>query len=268
MDIQNVNGQDLISQFAELIKGKGIYFSGEALPRELLLHEEDDFEVYYAPFEHINTDAKIVFCGITPGAQQAEIALNTVAREIQNGAKPKEALKTAKQSASFAGPMRSNLSKMLDHVGIPEVLGIDRSSDLFGTHSNLVHYTSAMKNPVFYRGKNYSGSPSMLKNDALSWQIEEFLIKEIEQLSPETLFIPLGPKVTDVFNWLVDNDILGEEQVLSGIPHPSGANAERIKYFCGEKPRELLSAKTNAEVIDDAKRTILEKLEQLRCVES
>lgn len=255
--------QDLISQFAAYINANGISSFSDQLPEELLLHREGDLETFYAPFEHINTEAKIVFCGITPGMQQAGIALNTVANELKGGATPAAALKTAKQQASFAGTMRTNLSKMLNHIGLNEVLGIQDCNSLFGEHAPLVHYTSALKNPVFYRGKNYSGSPSMVKTGALNWQLDKFLVKEIEQLDSDVFYIPLGPKVTEVFDWLVDNGHVKEKQVLSGLPHPSGANAERIKYFCGEKARDLLSSKTNPDVIDIAKSGILQKLKQL-----
>jgi hypothetical protein len=44
------------------------------------------------------------------------------------------------------------------------------------------------------------------------------------------------------------------------LPHPSGANAERIAYFLGNKARESLSIKTNPDLLDQAKVKILEKL--------
>ena len=37
------------------------------------------------------------------------------------------------------------------------------------------------------------------------------------------------------------------------MPHPSGANAERISYFLGRKPRERLSAKTDPHKLDGAR---------------
>lgn len=38
-------------------------------------------------------------------------------------------------------------------------------------------------------------------------------------------------------------------RVLAGLPHPSGANAERIAFFLGRKPRERLSGKVDADTI-------------------
>lgn len=47
----------------------------KTLPGELLLTTEGDITTFYAPFDYINTQAKIVLCGITPGLQQASRAL-------------------------------------------------------------------------------------------------------------------------------------------------------------------------------------------------
>ncbi len=37
----------------------------------LLIDREGDLEVRYAPFDHVNPEARIVILGITPGAKQA-----------------------------------------------------------------------------------------------------------------------------------------------------------------------------------------------------
>jgi hypothetical protein len=56
---------------------------------------------------------------------------------------------------------------------------------------------------------------------------------------------------------------LDPARVLEGLPHPSGANAERIAYFLGRKPREMLSAKTSAASIDAARERIKALVEAL-----
>lgn len=46
---------------------------------------------------------------------------------------------------------------------------------------------------------------------------------------------------------------LASDVVLDGLPHPSGANAERIAYFLGRKAREALSPKTSPAGLDAAR---------------
>lgn len=250
-------------RFSTLLSGSTHDFK-KTLPTELLLSTEGRLQTFYAPFDHINTAARVVLCGITPGLQQASRALEEARRQLRQGASLEQARQAAKETASFAGPMRSNLINMLDHVGLHTLLGIDSCARLFDTHRHLVHYTSALRYPVFLDGQNYSGSPAMLSRASLRNQIETHLAEEIRVLGPQCIYVPLGPKVTEAFHHLQAQGLLKPEQLLDGLPHPSGANAERIGYFLGGKPREKLSSKTNPVVLDAAKARILAKLATLR----
>jgi hypothetical protein len=252
-----------LEQFSPLLSASTHNFSN-ALPAELLLSSEGSLQTFYAPFDHVNTRARIVLCGITPGLQQASRALNEARRQLRQGASLEEAKQAAKETASFAGAVRSNLINMLDHVGVHVLLGINSCADLFNTHRHLVHYTSALRYPVFLDGQNYSGSPSMLSRTSLRHQVETHLAEEIRTLGSKCLYVPLGPKVTEVFQHLQAKGLLKSEQLLDGLPHPSRANAERISYFLGGKPREKLSSKTNAATLDAAKVRILAKLASLQ----
>lgn len=251
-----------LETFSELIAAATHDFS--KLPAELLLSSEGALQTFYAPFDHVNTEAKIVICGITPGLQQASRALEKAREQILLGTSIVDAKKAAKETASFAGPMRANLINMLDHIGVHMLLGIDSSARLFDTHRHLVHYTSALRYPVFLDGKNYSGSPAMLSRASLRHQIETHLAHEIQALGPECLIVPLGPKVTEVFQHLQAKGLVKPEQLLDGLPHPSGANAERISYFLGGKARENLSSKTNPVTLDVAKERLFAKLATLQ----
>ena len=53
-------------------------------------------------------------------------------------------------------------------------------------------------------------------------------------------------------DWIARQCHVRGEQVLAGMPHPSGANAERIAYFLGLKPKHAQSAKTDSAKLDQA----------------
>ena len=249
-------------QFSSLLSASTHNFA--TLPAELLLSSEGNLQTFYAPFDHVNAGARVVLCGITPGLQQASRALDEARKQLRNGASIEHAKQAAKETASFAGPMRNNLTSMLDHIGLHTLLDIDSCARLFDTHRHLVHYTSALRYPVFLDGKNYSGSPSILSRPSLRHQVDTHLAEEIRTLGPHCIYVPLGPKVTEVFQHLQAKGLLKAEQLLDGLPHPSGANAERISYFLGGKPREKLSSKTNPAVLDAAKTRLLAKLATLQ----
>ena len=239
----------LFERFAPLIRDLPPSFN-DALPLPAGLHlaRDADLDVYYAPFDHIAAEAKIVLVGITPGRVQAIEAISVARRELLAGSDAKLAASRAKVAASFAGPMRTNLVNLLDAVGVAERLGIGSTASLWAGDAHLVHFTSALRYPVFARGKNFAGA-GITSNPFLRAQVEAYFGAECRTL-PKALFVPLGTAVEQACDLMIAKGVLSTSQVLRGLPHPSGANAERIAYFLGRKPRHALSAKTRAETLD------------------
>ncbi len=226
----------------------------KTLPEELLLHESDNYSTFYAPFEHLNSEAKVVIVGITPGLQQASNALLKAREVLLEGKSTSEAAAQAKVFASFSGAMRNNLVAMLDYVGLNNYLELRSTASLFNENSNMAHFTSALRNPVFKAGKNFNDNPMLLREQVMAWFAEE--CRELDS----AVFIPLGPKVNIVLEAMLQEEVLKPQQVLSGLPHPSGANAERISYFLDKKDKQALSNKTNPNLIDEAKQLVMEKV--------
>ncbi|WP_075175608.1 MULTISPECIES: uracil-DNA glycosylase family protein [Acinetobacter] len=231
---------------------------------DLCIAKDGDIESYYIPFDYVTPTAKVVLVGITPGKTQLINAIQSVQKSLQKGLSVQETLKMAKNEGAFSGTLRGNLVRLLDHIGLNKKLNIESTASLFNEDAHLVHTTSVLRHPVFVGKKDYSGSnPSMIKHPLMLGSIETYLKQEIHQL-PNAIYIPLGPKVAQVFEMLIKQGVLDSNQVLFGLPHPSGANAERIAYFLGNKPKELLSPKTNPEILDKAKAEIIEKLEKYK----
>lgn len=234
--------------------------TGADLPKELLLSENGRYATYYAPFEFVNESAKVVICGITPGIQQATIAIKAAKDGLEQGLPAEEVLKQAKHSASFAGAMRRNLAEMMDFIGLQHWLSVDTCGELFQTRQDLVHFTSALRNPVLDQGQNFSGGRTMISNSYLWDQIQTGLVAEIRSLPEDCVFIPLGQGVDAVFEKLASEGVIERNRVLSGLPHASGANAERIAYFCQRKERDKLSDKTNADKLDAAREGLVAQI--------
>jgi hypothetical protein len=232
------------------------------LDQRLNIARDGQIEVMYAPFEHINCQARVLLVGITPGYTQAVNALRECRRQLLAGASDEEALKAAKQTGAFSGAMRAKLIAMLDAIGLHRWLELDTCEALFGPAAHLVHSTSVLRNPVFVKGKNYSGTPNMVQHPLLRQQLLEGFGQDARAL-PQAVFIPLGDKVTKALHFVADQGLLDRERILDGLPHPSGANAERIAYFLGRKPREELSEKTNSVKLDRAREGILAQVAAL-----
>ncbi len=225
---------NLFSDFEDVIRAFPVrerFERADLLIPSLRLHQEDSLEMYYAPFGAVNPSAAIVLLGITPGWTQMEIAYRVARREMELGIPAEEICRRAKQNASFAGTMRTNLIRMLDDLGAPSFLGIKSTSELFGSAAALVHTGSAIRYPVFVKGRNYTGhGPDMLRNLFLQECVESMLAPELASV-PDALIIPLGNAVSAALEYLAGRGDVSAERCLFGFPHPSGANGGRVRDF-------------------------------------
>ena len=213
------------------------------IPR-FCLYAERELEIYYAPLGYVRRQAKVALVGLTPGWQQMELSYRLAAGLIvdsQTGHNTAHVMSEIKRQMSFAGPMRRNLLKMLDELGFAKELGLASSAAIFEDRANLVHTTSALRYPVFFRERNYTGhSPKMLSRSIQVQMVEQLLGQELSQL-PEALIIPMGEGATRATRHLVNIRILDESRCLFGFPHPSGANGHRHQQFAAH--RQTLSDK-------------------------
>jgi len=197
--------------------------------KNFLIKREDNIEVYYAPFDYINSKAKIMIVGITPGLQQMLKSFEA----INEG----RSLKEVKDLSSFKGSMRATLIKYLDELNINKKLRINSCESLFNINSKYLHSTSLIKYPVFDKGKNYSGS-NLLKKKILLDFLEAHFVKELKKLD-KTIIVPLGNTVSSTIDYLNNEFKLNLKCFLKGFPHPSGLNVRKDIQFKENKIRML-----------------------------
>jgi hypothetical protein len=197
--------------------------------KNFLIKREDNIEIYYAPFDYINSKAKIMIVGITPGLQQMLQSFEAV----NEG----RSLKEVKDLSSFKGSMRTTLIKYLDALNINKKLRIKSCESLFNINSKYLHSTSLIKYPVFDKGKNYSGS-GLLKKKILLDFLEAYFVKELKKLD-KTIIVPLGNTVSSTIDYLNNEFKLNLKCFLKGFPHPSGLNVRKDIQFKENKTRML-----------------------------
>jgi hypothetical protein len=212
------------------------------IPKEFLLDREGPLEVRYIPFETVNTAARVVLVGLTPGLTQWRNAVAEAQAQLVQGATAEQAVAAAKRTGAFSGTLRPNLVSLLDSIGLHGWLQLHSRGGLFGEHASLLHSTSLLRHPVTKDGANYGGTSNPAGSLFLRGQIERYFAHEVRQL-PGAVYVPLGPAVSSGLRWLVSEGVLRRDQIMQGLPHPSGANAERIAYFLGRKSAHELSAK-------------------------
>ena len=189
--------------------------------KDFLVNKDGNIEIYFAPFDYINSKAKIVIVGITPGLQQMIQSFQVI--------KDGKSLKEVKDLSSFKGSMRTTLIKYMDELKISKILKIKSCESLFNLDSKYLHTTSLVKYPVFDKGKNYSGA-NILKKKILLDFIEMNFLEELKTLK-KSIIVPLGNTVSSTIEYLNSKYNLKLECFLKGFPHPSGANARKNIQF-------------------------------------
>ena len=191
------------------------------ISKDFLVNKDENIEIYYAPFDYINSKAKIVIVGITPGLQQMTQSFQVI--------KDGKSLKEVKDLSSFKGSMRTTLIKYMDELKINKKLKIKSCESLFNLDSKYLHTTSLVKYPVFDKGRNYSGA-NILKKKILLDFIEKNFLEELKTLK-KSIIVPLGNTVSSTIEYLNSKYNLKLECFLKGFPHPSGANARKNIQF-------------------------------------
>ena len=218
-----------MSKFLKQIRSLKKINKSTVTNKNFLIKREDNIEIYYAPFDYINSKAKIMIVGITPGLQQMLQSFEAV--------KEGRSLKEVKDLSSFKGSMRTTLIKYLDALNINKKLKIKSCESLFNINSKYLHSTSLIKYPVFDKGRNYSGS-GLLKKKILLDFLEAHFVKELKKLD-KTIIVPLGNTVSSTIDYLNNEFKLNLKCFLKGFPHPSGLNVRKDIQFKENKIRML-----------------------------
>ncbi len=211
---------------------------------QLLLWQDGPLSTFYAPWDWVNTAARVMLVGITPGYFQATQALREAQRCLIGGLPAEETLRRANEVGSFSGPMRANLVTMLDGIGLDGALGLDSTARLFDTHHHLAAKTSAISFPVFVNGQNYGGgNPTLIGHPVLRSFVRASLGPRVA-MAGSALVVPLGKAAQDAVTLLIRDGLVERERCLLGFPHPSGQNGHRVKAF--GQARDALTARVRA----------------------
>ena len=189
----------------------------------------DDLELRYILFDPLPApDAHVVLVGITPGRTQLRRAIPAARQALSRGLDDDEVIRQAKSAAAFGGPMRASLIWMLDRIGLPAALDIASTETLFAADAHLAVTTSAVCHAVFVHGEDWNGKrPNILRHSLTRMFVEQILAQEL-RWSPAALVIPLGQIPALAVERCVQTGAVHPTQVLTGVPHPSGANNGRI----------------------------------------
>ena len=216
----------------------------DLLVPDFLLEGDGRLAIYYAPFDYVNSRAKVALVGISPGFRQMEIALRESRDALRRGEAHAAIVARVKYQASFAGPIRQNLVAMLDGIGLNRALGVATSALLYTERSDLLHTSAVVRHPVFVAGRDWTGhAPPVRAHPSLRRYLHEMMLLELRAV-PGALLVSLGKCASDELALLAAAGALDPARCLIGLPHPSGANAHRHAQFAAA--RDTLAAQVTA----------------------
>jgi hypothetical protein len=213
------------------------------------LGREGRYSLHYIPFEHVNKVAKLVIVGITPGPNQLELAYETAQQRIRACNSESETLVEVKKHGAFGSKtMRPNLTKMLNHFGFDEILGIDDINSLWGNNAHLLHSTSVLPHAAFEVRKGKDSPFAGDFNEVMGCDLfrECFLdcfVPSVNEINSEAKYIGLGRCPEQALVWCVEKGYLRKDQVIGALSHPATTGGSSVGYFLREKRLNDLSPK-------------------------
>ncbi len=140
---------DLFQRFAPMLRSSGDNAA-------CILGTESGYAIHYVPFEYVNSEARLVLVGITPGPEQLKCAYGTARRLLGSVGSTAEILREVKRSCAFSG-MRDKINEMLEHFGIPACVGATSAAALWASDFGLFQPTSIVPNAAFRNGAYFNG---------------------------------------------------------------------------------------------------------------
>lgn len=229
-----------LDQFRDIINKRG---ESAAQTAETRLEHEGRDELFYIPFEHVNSAARLVIVGITPGPKQIKLAYRTVSSKIKVGLPDDQILFEAKKQAGFGDQsMRPNLLRMLKHFRFAEILGIDEEEQLWADRADLLHATSVVPHAAFRKGKPFAGSfEEVLKTPIFRESFERDFASSLSLLSSEAVYVGLGPTPLDALDHCVGRGLIAASQILGAFAHSSTQAGSQVDIYLGTRSPSSLN---------------------------
>lgn len=238
------NGHEIINSTKIIVS---LRYDSKLIKSLDMRNYDDKIVIEPAELDYVNSKAKVVIVGITPGNSQ------------MSGSRDRLSLREIKRKYAFAGSMRPNLINMLDHIGINKLIGIKSCRSLWEQDFDEVDMTSLLKDAVYEIKSNgkktmFNDLSKIAKSMKLQKLLENGFLKNSKIYEREVLYIGCGPGVYEVLKMLQkEGKIKGP---IVGIAHPSGANAGRVKSYLGIKEPIDPSYQWCADKAEEAKRII------------
>ncbi len=137
---------------------------------------------------------------------------------------------------AFRGePMRSNLIKMLDFIGVNKLLEIESCKTIWESDFHLVEMTSLLKRATFEKesGRMFNKADKIIGDRELEKELNKGFVEDCKLYHDAKLFVACGSGVYRVLMDLHGQGVINAPVI--GIAHPSGLNSNWVNCYLKKK---------------------------------
>jgi hypothetical protein len=131
--------------------------------------------------------------------------------------------------------------------------------------------TSVVPHAAFKAGKMFAGSfDEVMRSRLLRECFEESFLPTLAELSPDAMYVGLGPCPLDALKWCADHGLIKHSQLLGAFCHPSSSGGSMTRYFLREVAKSDLKPKdpvrSRCDWLDEAYRVMSSNVSQRQIV--
>ncbi|MGY8527049.1 hypothetical protein [Paracidovorax citrulli] len=239
------------------------------IAQPVVVDTEGAYRMSYVPFEHTNATARLVLVSLTPGHMHVRLAAQTTETLLRSHAPARLIECENKRHVELGGPLvRPNLVRMLDHFGIPGLLGVHAASALWEDSFHLLQPLALLPHPATRRGLAFDGSFEEMMGVSIFRNVyQQLFLERLARIQPDAVYIAFGRTAWAGLGHAVEQGLIKQEQLLGMMPVPARAGS-MVRYFLGQIAPEALSpndpVRHRTAWLDGARQELIEAVRRRR----
>lgn len=214
------------------------------IAQPVVVDSDGTYVMSYVPFEHANPDASLILASTTPGHMHVRLAAELTETLLRAHAPGRVIQLENKRQIELGGALvRPNLIRMLDHFGIPALVGVESAAALWEEGFPLLQPLALLPQATMRRGLAFDGTlETLLAAPMLRRAFETLFIERLGRIRDDAVYVALGRTAWAGLRHAADAGVIDASQLLGMMPVPARAGS-MVRYFLGEIGPASLSPK-------------------------
>lgn len=228
-----------IEEYCARIRRAG---AGSVISKPVVVERNASYIMSYVPFEHTNPHARLAVVSTTPGHTHVKLAARLTESLLHAHSPGRTIQRENKRQVELGGPLvRPNLIRMLDHFGIPRLIGVEAARSLWDEDFAQLQPLALLPHATTRRGLAFDGTlDDLLREPMLRHAFETQFLPGLARLPQDALCLGLGRTAWAGLCYAAERGVVSRKQLLGMMPVPARAGS-MVRYFLGEVAAHDLS---------------------------